>query len=225
VNLLAVRLTERDEKIFNLLFKLRYANAKQISEYLNCKIKNVYDRVEKLANENYIESTIVDHFNRRVYTNGYNIRKDHEINNYRNKVVINFYTIKHHLEINDVYIYLIRNGFKEEDIFSERDIFLKKIGVRNRFIKKVPDLVVKKEHKGIDRLIALEIETTQKNSSTIRDVFRNARKNTSYYGITYLCRTKGIKAQINSISKRLGYDYIFGITLKEFYEGVDFLGL
>jgi hypothetical protein len=218
-----VRITERDKKIFYILFKLRYLNAKQLSFYLDCNEQAIYDRVSKLKREGYIESNFIEQINHRVYTNSFKVRCTQEINSYRKKVKINRTTLRHHLRINDVYLHLVKKlNFAEGDIFSERELYIKKVCIKGN--KKVPDLVIRKTKGNKDRYIAIEVEMTQKNDDTLKEVFRNFRRNTTFYGISYFCRTEGIKKKVNKISKKLGYDYILAMTLEEFYNGEDFLG-
>lgn len=217
-----IKITERDKKIFNILFRLRYMTPKQVSCYLGCPVKSVYDRIEKLIKEKYIDSTWVEQINRKVYANGWLIRKDHERTYYKEKVKVNKYSLPHQLMINDTYIHMVNKlGIVEEDITTERELYWKKTGLLTKSKKiKVPDMIIKKA----DRLIAIEVEKTMKNKSLLRDVFKNYSLYTSYYCVRYLCLTDGIKKHVIKIAKEENRKFVKAYTMDEFFNGVDIFG-
>lgn len=218
-----VKITARDEKIFNILFRFRYMTPKQLSCYLGCSLKCLYERVEKLIKNNYLESTWVEQINKKVYSNGLLVRKNQEIPSYRKKVNINKYTLPHHLIINDIYVQMINKlEIKEEEITTEREMYYKKKGLLDKNKKKIkmPDLVIEKEN----RLIAVEVEKTMKNKCLLRDVFKNYALYTSYYCVRYLCVTEGIKNCVIKTAKEEDRKFIKAYTINEFFNGVDIIG-
>jgi len=216
-----VKITDRDEKIFNILFRLRYMTPKQLSDYLGCHIKSVYDRVEKLVNDGYIESTLALSINKRIYSNGWMLRKNHEQLSYRKKVVINKNTLSEYLLINDIYIHMIKeHGVKEENVTTEREIHWKKIGLTDKRKKIIPKLVIEQD----GHLIAIEFERKIKKQDVLRDSFRNYILYTNFYCLRYLCATENIKKQIIKTAKKEDVTFVKAYTIDEFFNGIDIIG-
>lgn len=218
-----IEITERDKKIFNILFRLRYMTPKQLSCYLECPLKSVYDRVEKLVKEKYIDSVWVERINKKIYSNGVVVRKKHERDMYKRKVNVNKYTLPHHLLINDAYIHLVKViGIKEDNLVTERELYWKKTGLLDKSKKKIkmPDMVIEKS----ERLIAVEVEKTMKNKMLLRDVFKNYSLYTSYYCVRYLCLTESIKNQVIKTAKEENRKFVKAYTIDEFFNGVDIFG-
>lgn len=216
-----VEITERDKKIFNILFKLRYMTPKQLSLYLNCPVYCVYERAEKLIREGYLESTRIKAINERVYSNGSLIRRDHKITAYRKKVLINDDTTEKYLLLNDIYLHLVNKlGINEGDITAERDIRWKKPGLNSEKKTMIPSFVVRKGK----HLVAIKLEKSLKKQDILRDVFKNYSFYTDFYSVKYLCTTKEIKNGILKIVKKDGRTFIKVYLVKDFFDGEN-LGL
>lgn len=215
-----VEITERDKKIFNILFRLRYMTAEQLSLYLGCTVKAVYDRTEVLINNGYLENEWF--MKKKVYKNGIRVRRKQEKNSYKRKVHILKYTLTHHLAINDIYIQLVNGlGIDEDDITTEREMFWKRIGLLDKRKKiKIPDLILKKG----DRLVAIEYKKTLKKEEAIREIFRNYTLNTSFYCVRYLCLTNSTKEKINKVAKEMNKTFIKSYTIDKFFNGIDIFG-
>ena len=218
-----IKLTERDEKLFDFLFKFRYANSNQICEYLSWSYEAFRKRVSNLIKYGYITSKKYDYINKKLYMNGIEARRNHQINAYRKNVILNDWSFRHHMVITDIYIFFLKNyNLNENFITSEREMYWKRIGIldkKKRF--KMPDLVIKKD----DELIAIEYERSMKNDSLIRDVFTNYSLYTSYYCVRYICKSKGIKEKILRIAEEEGKTFIKAYTIDEFYKNkVDVIG-
>jgi hypothetical protein len=229
---LNVKITERDKKLFDFLFKFRYAKKEQIIDYLGFTQSSFYQRTKLLQNAGYLESSyIYEHrFCPKVYFNSVKIRKEHEIKAYQKKPKINLRLLDHHLKIIDVFNILVKSGVDENRIFSEREIILNEIGViRNRRKYKnrnvlppvIPDLVLAIQVGNRSRFsyVALEVELSRKNKDLMDKVFSNYDRWTTYYGVEYLCSTDSLKSDIN---KRTYNNYIKAYTLDEFYSNTIF---
>ncbi|MBN1469884.1 MAG: HTH domain-containing protein [Fusobacteriaceae bacterium] len=221
-----IRITEKDEKIFKFLFRLKYASTKNLSKYLNCSNNAIWKRVSRLKKLDYIESTWISSINNRVYSNGVSIRKYQKREQYKNKVKINKVTLPHHLLINDIYIFLIKNfEIEEQNIITEREIFFERTGILKKGrLTSVPDLVIKKDKQGKQKLIAIEVEKTRKTKKNIKEVFKNYAMNTSYFCVRYICVSEVIKDFVNNMAEEEKRKFIKAYTVEEFYNGIDFIG-
>lgn len=215
-----LRITERDKKIFSILFRLRYMTVEQLSCYLKCTMRIVYFRCGILIKNDYLESEWT--IKKKVYMNGITVRKEHERKSYKKKVKILKYTLTHHLTINDIYIQLVNNlGIDEDDITTEREMFWKRTGLLLKRKKiKIPDLILKKGK----NLVAIEYEKSMKGEQAIREVFRNYALNTSFYCVRYLCSKNAIKEKINKVAKEQNRTFIKAYTIEEFFKGIDIFG-
>jgi hypothetical protein len=100
-----LRITDRDKKIFNILFRLKYMTAKQLSLYLECTMRVVYVRIAVLVKNEYLESIHTKNIDEKIYANGLMIRKEQERKSYKKKMHVWKYILDHHLVVNDIYIY------------------------------------------------------------------------------------------------------------------------
>lgn len=216
-----VKITERDLKMFDFLFRFRYATSEQLSKYLDCSVAAVHVRIFKLKKADYIESIPID-INTCLYANGIAIRNNQNMNSYKRKVKINPWSLKHHLRIIDVFIHFIKNcGIDEKNIVTEREIYWKGTGLLRKVRKnQMPDLIIERGKK----LVAVEVEKTMKNKDLIRDVFKNYSLYTTYYCVRYLCETKGIKDRIIKMAEEERAKYVKAYTLDEFFDGTDVIG-
>jgi hypothetical protein len=197
-----VKITEQDKKLFDWLYKVRYAKVEQIMNYLNISKDGVYQRLSKLQRNNYIDSLAIDGMTRRFYANGSLVRAQMEKRNDQKKVRVYESSLKHHLKIVDVYLKFLEFGIPEESILTSRDIYRTKKGISNKksVVYKVPDLVIERKD-GI--LVAIEVELSQKNNENLRQVLKNYRIN-KFDAVYYLCGTKAIQRRINSFAKSNG---------------------
>ena len=215
-------ITERDEQLFEFLFKFRYATIDQIAEYLQMTKRAAYKRVEFLQIEKYIESKALDGYIRKLYANGPKVRNEAE-GGYQRKVKIAPYGLEHHLKIIDMFIKFLGKGIKEKNILSEREIRKEKIGKRIRrsvFDKsgfyKIPDLVIKAKE---SQLVAVEVELSKKNSTRLWEILRNYTMCFEYTSVVYLCEKTGVKTHIKKNIKKHGMGYkIIPVTFEEFEE-------
>jgi hypothetical protein len=224
---LNIKITERDRKLFNFLFKFRYAKKEQIIDYLNCSIHAFYQRTKLLQKSGYLESKHIhdNKFCPKIYFNSVKIRKTHEIKSYQKKPKVWLYTLEHHLKTIDIFNILVKAGVDENKIYSEREIIINKIGLskyaksKNNFLPPViPDLAMKVQCKnGRFDYIAIEVELSRKSNKSMRKVFRDYNRYAKYYAVEYLCPKTSLKNNINKISQSLGYNYIKAYTLDTFY--------
>jgi hypothetical protein len=223
-----IQITSRDKKLFDFLFKFRYATAAQLYNYLNCSYDAFRQRVYRLIREKYIESQYIEYLlDVKLYSNGITTRKNHKIKSYRKKVKVNTWTLKHHLTIIDIYLSFLNNGINENSIISERELFLSKIGLlsmRSKIEIKLPDMIIKKYSDDREKLIAIEIENHMKNKTLLRQAFKNYSYYTTYYCVRYICRTEGIKNRIIETAKEESTPFIKAYTQKEFLAGTNIFG-
>jgi len=217
-----LKIKERDEKIFNILFRLRYMTARQICKYVNCEYTRFIRRSIELINDGYIECNWMQNVDKNIYSNGIMVRRDQERDSYKKKVNINSYTLQHHLLINDVYIHMVKElGVKEEDITTERETYWSRTGILDKRKKiKIPDLIIEKENK----LVAVEVEKTKKNEESLRNVLMNYDFYTSFYCVRYICSKKGIMNFVINTAEKENITFVKAYTIDEFYNGVDIFG-
>lgn len=228
-NLQNVEITERDKKLFEYLFRFRYATSDQIVEYMGLSYDVFRKRISKLISSEYIESVnMPGYLNKKVYSNGVKIRAEHERKSYRRRVAINHWSLHHHLKINDTYLHFIKKyGIEEDKVTTEREMYWKRTGLltQNRDIKKLkmPDLVIEDD----ECLIAVEVEENKKSKTLMREVFRNYSLYTSFYCIRYICPTKAFRNWVKQIAKEERITFVDAFTYDEFVKGKDmcwFLG-
>lgn len=225
---ISVKITDRDEKLFNFLHRLKYASIDQMAQYLCTTNDAMMKRLSLLSRAGYLERTYYLEGEARVqrrvvYSNGYEVRKNYEKKSQR-RVKINFITLKHHLLINDVFINLVKSGqVKEENIVTEREIYKERTGIiTKKKLTKVSDLVLKIG----ERLVAIEVEKTKKVKDDLISTFNNLDYNTEYYMVVYICATKPICEYVKKIANEEGKTFIEVYTLKEFYkEGIKLFNL
>jgi DNA-binding Lrp family transcriptional regulator len=215
-------ITERDEKIFKWLFRVKYVTIEQLARYMQMSKHAAYKRVEKLQKERYLDGVVL-YGNRKYFSNGIKIRNEAERKVDREKVKILITSLEHHLKVTDFFLDLLDDGIKEEMIFTSRDVFRTRIGIADnrKRIYKVPDLVIQRED---ERLIAIEIELSRKNEEPLSQVFDNYILYTNYAAVYYLCDKKAVKNLVNRTVKKKLIRFIRAYEMSEFKTEIIFRG-
>ncbi|HML06341.1 MAG TPA: helix-turn-helix domain-containing protein [Methanobacterium sp.] len=207
-------ITERDKRIFEWLFRVKYVTIEQLSRYMQMSKHAVYKRVEKLQKEGYLDGANL-YGNRKYFSNGIKIRNGAKRKADREKVNILISSLEHHMKVTDFFLYLLDNEVKEEMIFTSRDVFRTRIGISDnrKRIYKVPDLVIRRDDQ---RLIAIEIELSRKNDDTLSQVFDNYILYTNYAAVYYVCNKKAVKNLINRTVRKKMINFIRAYDVSEF---------
>lgn len=215
-------ITERDERLFDFLFKFKYATIDQVAEYLQMTKRAAYKRVEFLQIEKYIDSISIKGYNKKFYALGVKIRNEFESVTYQKKISISLMSLEHHLKVTDTFLHFIKNGVLEEMICSEREIYKTRVGLtsRKKRLYKVPDLVIKLKN---GKFIAIEVELSKKNDSRMRDIFSEYILNTTYWAVYYLCDKKSVRDFVNRATKKSFIKFVRAYMFSEFERYKDWI--
>lgn len=208
-------ITDRDKKIFDFLFRVKYATVDQILKYMEMTKRATYVRLAILVRRGYIESHAVLGTNMKLYANGHMVRIDHVIDSYKRAVTIQLMELEHHLKVTDVFMDFLDKGIKADDIYTEREIMANKIGIdtKKKRLCKVPDLAIKRAD---GKLIAIEVELSRKNNERLESVMKNYDMNTNYYAVRYLCINGAVKRKVERAVESTHLTYVIVYTLDEF---------
>jgi len=212
-----VRFTERDMKVIEFLFRVRFASLEQLCKYTNSPSRQaLYLRLMKLKSSGYIASK--------------KLRLDAPVVFYPGVKAEGFLPVSppsitriiHNLSEVDVFLKLLDLGIKEDKIQTDLELLLESkanIVVGQSSDKKpnhVPDLVVTKSIDDKERKIAYEIELTKKLNKDFKKVIDYYNRERSYYEVVYLY-SKDIKQYMHERMKEYeSIKFVKFIPLEEF---------